>query len=910
MDDGVEAPRVDLPGEPLPDASALVRGAFTASTIGMAVLALDLTIVLANGALEALLGRAPGALAGRRMSDFAAGEARAAAQRHERAVLGAPDVAGFHAEVHVTRPDVGPCWLDVTASVLRTAGGRPRHLLLQAVDVTAHKAAEEDLERERRRLADAQALAHIGSWEWDLETDEVVWSDELARIFGRASGDAAHQPSDWMGTVHPDDAAAVDRAVEEAMALGSSASEYRIVRPGGEIRWLLAHRRGVAGPRGRRMVGTIQDVTERRREEERRGYAEALLAQAIEHAPAGVGVLALDGRFLTVNPVLCALTGYSEAELLQRRFVDLTCPENVANALEQHRRMAAGELDRYEGEDPCVTRSGEILWILLSIGALRDHLGALRGFIVQVQDATARRALEQALRDGERAALEASRMKSQFLANVSHEIRTPMNGVLGMVDALLDSDLTPEQERHAETARRSAESLLTIIDDVLDFSKIEAGRLELEAGPIDLIELLEELRHLLWPRAEARGLRLVVQLDPAVPDVVLGDAVRLRQVLVNLITNAIKFSEDGEVVVSVAPGDDDAGLLRFAVADAGIGIEAEALGRLFEPFTQADASTTRRFGGTGLGLAISRQLTELMGGAIDATSTPGAGSTFRFTARLPAVPAERGTPLAGVRTLVVADADSQATALGALLGRWGAEVARAALEDAGRTLVLLAARGEAPHVVLLADPAGAERTLPLLERLRARAGEGLPAILLSDHVVREELPAATLALAAPVRTAPLRAAVAELAGVRGDGAPGPPAPAARPAVDATLGAGRRVLVAEDNEVNQQVAMLTLRRRGFEVDVVGDGAEAVEATARVAYDLIFMDCQMPRMDGFAATAAIQARAAEAATAATPIIAMTASSMPEDRERCRAAGMDDFVAKPVRAEDLDVVLRRWL
>ena len=891
----------------LNDPSSLVRGAFTASAIGMAVTGLDLTVVLSNSALEKLLGRPAAELTGHRLSDFAHAEDRAAAQRHDDAVLAAQP-ASFQAERRIARPDATSAWIGLTASVLRTAEGHPRNLLLQAVDITAHKAAELDLERERRRLADAQALAHVGSWEWNLETDEVVWSEELAAIFGHTIEDTAHKPSDWMGTVHPDDVEQVNRAVDEAMNLGSTENEYRIVRPDGEVRWLLGHRRGLDGPNGRRMVGTIQDITERRREEERRRDAEALLAEAIAHAPTGIGVLGVDGGFLTVNPALCALTGFSELELLTRNFVELVDPDAVEHALTQRMRMLGGEIDRYEGEQPCRTRSGDTLWVLLSVGSLRGPAGDVRAFIVQIQDATLRRAAEQALRDSERAALDASRMKSQFLANMSHEIRTPMNGVLGMIDALLHSALTEEQQRHAETARRSAESLLTIIDDVLDFSKIEAGRLELEAQAIDLVELTGELRHLLWPRAQERGLRLIVTLDAAVPDVVLGDPVRLRQVLVNLITNAIKFSEDGEIVLTIAPETE--GRVGFVVTDQGIGIDEETLGRLFEPFTQADASTTRRFGGTGLGLAISRQLAELMGGTIDATSRPGVGSSFHFTARLPAVPdADRRRPLRGLRGLVAIDEPHQGAAAVALVERWGAEAALATIEDAGRTLTLQAARGQAPAFVMLGDPAGGgTQIVPLLARLRERAGGPLPAVLISDVPIAEPLPERSVAFVAPVPPARLREAIVELVGVAALAhAPTQAAPvASRPEADATIGEGRRVLVAEDNEVNQQVAMLTLRRRGFAVDVVGDGAEAVAASERIAYDLIFMDCHMPRMDGFAATAAIRARQ----DAAAPIIAMTASSMPEDRERCRAAGMDDFVAKPVRPDDLDAVLRRWL
>jgi PAS domain S-box-containing protein len=870
------------------DGSELVRGAFEASAVGMAITDLDLRVVRVNAALRDLLGRAEEELVGER--------------------LGEP--APFHAETRVTRPDGTEVWLDLTGSVLRHPDGTPRHHLLQAIDVTARKRGEAEVALARRRLEDAQSLAHVGSWEWNLDTGELVWSDELIAIFGRrpeAIGDA--KAGAWMDIVHPDDVEAVQASVDEARETRHSENEYRIVRPDGEVRWLVARRRGLDGPPARRIVGTIQDVTERRREEARRRDAEALFAQALEHAPSGMAVLDRDGRFVTVNPALCALTGFAEHELLARNFAALVHPDAFAHALERHQAMLAGELERFAGEEPCLCRDGSTLWVLLNVGPRRGADGTPQGFIIQVQDVTERRAAAQALRDSEAAARDASRMKSQFLANMSHEIRTPMNGVLGMVDALLHSTLGDEQRRHAETARRSAESLLTIIDDVLDFSKIEAGRLVLEERPVDLVELLEELRHLLWPRARARGLRLVVQLDPRVPDVVIGDPVRLRQVLVNLMANAIKFSQDGEVLVTVEPDAEDVDRVRFAVADQGIGIDAETLGRLFEPFTQADASTTRRFGGTGLGLAISRQLAELMGGTIDATSAPGVGSRFRFTARLPAATgadAEHPRPLAGIDVLLVDDQDSRRTALSAMVTRWGAQPTAVARGDAPRALTLAAARGQGPAVVVLGDPPDG-----LLEALRARAGRDLPAVVFSVTDEPPDLGGAddsTVGFASPLRGADLRDALARLAGVApATPEPAPVAPVTLPAEDPGLGTGRRVLVVEDNEVNQQVTLLSLRRRGFAVDVVGDGAQAVAASKDTAYDLILMDCQMPVMDGFAATAEIQARDG---AAAAPIIAMTASSMAEDRERCRVAGMDDFVAKPVRADELDVVLRRWL
>jgi PAS domain S-box-containing protein len=889
----------------LEEAHGLFRGAFDNTSVGMAITSPAFRILQANAAMGALLGTTADQLVGHSFTEFTHPDDRAVNEA-QYARASAEETDGFRFEKRYVRVDGGEVWVDLSVSAVADADGHPRFYIGQALDIGERKAAEAQLELERGRLADAQSLAHLGSWEWDIDRDEMVWSAELCDIFGVAHDAHPRTVEAWMAYVHPDDRTALTGDIAATQSGVDSEGVYRIMRPDGQMRWLNGRRRALPGP-GRRVVGTTQDITARREAEERRRRAEALLSQALEHAPTGIAVIGLDGRFETVNRALCELTGYGEDELVGRSFAAFTHPDVLQHAAQQRMRLGRGEIDRYDNEEPCLTRSGETVWVQLSVSTVRDDAGRPGRFIMQVQDITDRRAAAQALRDSERAALDASAMKSQFLANMSHEIRTPMNGVLGMVDALLHSSLTEEQRRHAETARSSAEALLTIIDDVLDFSKVEAGHLALESTPIDLIELLEETRDLLWHRARARGLRLVVHVDPAVGGRVLGDPVRVRQVLVNLVTNAIKFSERGEVVITVTTDPD--GRVRFAVADQGIGIDAATLARLFQPFTQADASTTRRFGGTGLGLAISRQLAELMGGEIGATSEPGTGSTFWFTAALERQAAagdEPATVLDGVHALVCSDCAAEAAALGALLERWGARATVAAPRDAERAQLVAAAGGAAPSVVVLADPPAAADALALLRRLRERAAGELPAVLLGVETPTTGLPAGVRGFVAPQRSVRLRRALAELTGRAG----ADPVAAARPATpppDTTLGEGRRVLVAEDNEVNQQVAVLSLRRRGFAVDVAADGAEAVAAAAQTTYDLIFMDCQMPRMDGFEATEAIRSAPAGSRT---PIIAMTASSMAEDRERCAAAGMDDFVSKPVRPEDLDAVLRRWL
>ena|SRR5579875_124904 len=536
-----------------------------------------------------------------------------------------------------------------------------------------------------------------------------------------------------------------------------------------------------------------------------------------------------------------------------------------------------------------------------------DDLALLQSFGTQAALAVRNAELFAAQLAARAAAEEAARVKSAFLATMSHEIRTPLNGVLGMTSLLQSTALSGEQREYVETIRTSAEALLDIVNDILDFSKIEAGKLELEIIACDIREAVDDVLELLAEAAQRKGIALAAVIDPAVPPVLRGDPGRLRQVLTNLVGNAVKFTEEGAVVVRVAPApaatDDQPLTLRFAVQDTGIGIPPELQPRLFQAFTQGDSSTTRRYGGTGLGLAICKQLVELMGGQIGLNSTPGHGSTFWFTVPFAREPAEPTAdtdprPLLGDRPLLVVDRHAlRRAALVEQLVLWQARVTEVAFLTADMPVdryaaVLLDVRG--PD-----DPA-----LGLV-----RAGGGPPVIALVDLGDQATVVAARAAGAAACLTRPLRSAALArtLVAVVSGAAPLPEASAAgSPALAAVAHA--RVLVAEDNAVNQRVVARLLERLGCAVDVVANGQEAVAAAARRPYDLILMDCQMPEMDGFAATAAIRER--EGATRHTPIVALTANALPSDRERCLAAGMDDYLPKPVRAEELAVVLRRWL
>jgi signal transduction histidine kinase/DNA-binding response OmpR family regulator len=530
-------------------------------------------------------------------------------------------------------------------------------------------------------------------------------------------------------------------------------------------------------------------------------------------------------------------------------------------------------------------------------------------------------AANEALRVARDEALAASQLKSAFLANMSHEIRTPMNAVIGMTSVLLDSGLDPAQREYAEMVRIAGESLLEIINGILDLSKIEAGRLTLDSTEFDLRILFEEVVELLAQRASDKGLELTALVDGGVPPRLIGDPGRLRQVLVNLVGNAVKFTEQGEVALragieSAGPGEL---VLRCEVDDTGIGIAPAEREHLFEAFYQVDTSDTRVQGGTGLGLAISRQLVELMGGRVAVESEVGTGSRFWFTVRL-GLPAEEATPssspqagLQGIRALVVDDTTTSRTMLEGHLRAWGIRVSSARDGATAMGLLRSAAEGADPYDVALVD-----LHMPGMDGLalakEVRSHPGLAATRLVLLAVAGRLDDASGAdpridgfVAKPVRQSRLFDCLATVLSGTVELASSTPAelpvqggvPAPFP--------GTRILVVEDNRVNQLVATKILHKLGYRTDVVADGREAVTALSVAPYAAVLMDCQMPNMDGYEATAVI--RQAEGGHTRTPIIAMTASAMEGDRERCLAAGMDDYVSKPVRPDELATALRRW-
>jgi len=633
-----------------------------------------------------------------------------------------------------------------------------------------------------------------------------------------------------------------------------------------------------------------------------------------------ITVIEADLRVAYITPSSKRILGYSPADLEGRPFTELVHPDDSRMVMEHLVGLGDDHDDTVVFEVRMQHANGQWRTVDWTAANLLDD-PSVNGYVLNGGDVTEARQAAQDLVAARDAALVASRTKSQFVSMMSHEIRTPMNGVIGLTDLLLETNLDDEQLELASGVKLSAESLLVIINDILDFSKMEAGKLEIEESALNVPNVVDDVGRILAGTAHAKGIELLVDVQPDVPTSLLGDGTRIRQVLLNFGANAVKFTSEGEVVirVSVLHQSSERVALHFDVVDTGIGIADDDQERLFSAFAQADSSTTRRFGGTGLGLTISRQLVELMGGRLGLTSAPGEGSKFWFELSLRRsddVPTDEasGDPrtLSGQRALVVDDNATNRRILRQQLLSWGVEAVEAsdgyqALELAltavqdGRSFDLGVVDLNMPGMdgielarTLKADPA----TAPTMLFLLSSSGHRLDA-------AESHLTGFAASLTKPVRSSELfDCLITSLnSGTALDTAA---APAEARAVTAQNSGS--ILLVEDNKVNQLVGTKVLENLGYTFTIANNGLEALDALRSGRYDAILMDCQMPEMDGYEATEAI--RRTEGAAGHIPIIAMTAAAMEGDRERCMAAGMDDFITKPVRLDAVSTVLERWV
>jgi PAS domain S-box-containing protein len=779
-----------------------------------------------------------------------------------------------------------------------------------------------------QRLARAQEIAHLGSWELDLVNNDLTWSDEVYRIFGLQPQEFGATYEAFLEAVHPEDRTAIDAAYSGSLREGRDTYEieHRVVRKAtGEIRYVHEKCEHFRDDTGRiiRSMGMVHDITERKQAEVALRESELFYRQILDSIPGMVFTTRPDGYCDYQSQQWVDFTGVPMSEHLGDGWNKLLHADDRPRAFAAWRN-AVEERAPYDLEYRVRRQDGEYEWFKVRGRPIRNEAGEIVRWFGTALNIDQLVRTQEELRQAKATAEAATRAKSEFLANMSHEIRTPMNAIIGMTELTLDTPLSRQQREYLEMVQSSAESLLKVVNDILDFSKIEAGLLEFEAAAFDLRDMVGKTAHTLAVRAHQKGLELACRIDPAIPGSLIGDAGRLRQVLINLIGNAVKFTERGEILLQVeamAADDDGKCRLRFSVSDTGIGIPADKMDLLFRHFSQVDSSAARRFAGTGLGLAISRQIVEGMGGTIRADSEEAVGSTFSFTVSLalpqqPAtVPALRPQPdLEGMRVLIIDDNATNRRILTEMLASWGMAPNAAAGGREGIEQLRTAAAAGKPFRLLLLDErmpemdgfAVAEKirsdaTLPEMNIMMLSSGD-VPAA-----AVRCRQAGIATYLIKPLRQSELFDTLMETFNRQAFREPElSPAAEAHPS---PAPGGACILLAEDNRINQALARTLLEKRGWTVQTAANGEEAVAAWRQGGIDLILMDVQMPEVDGFQATRLIREEERNL-EGRTPIIGLTAHAMKGDREECLEAGMDDYVPKPVRAETLYATVEHWL
>ncbi|MCC6144869.1 MAG: PAS domain S-box protein, partial [Candidatus Hydrogenedentes bacterium] len=901
------------------------------------------TIVVFNRGAERMLGYSAGEMIGKRTPLAIHVESEVLARSAELSrELGRP-VSNFEVFVAKSRLEVSEQreWTYVrkdgttlTVSLVVTAilaeDGSVSGYLGIAVDITERKRIENALRQSEARWQFALEGAGDGLWDWDAQTNQIYFSRQWEHMLGYEDHEIAGNLHEWESRVHPDDIAGAyaDLQAHFHNETATYVNEHRMRCKDGSYKWILDRGRVVeraADGTPLRIIGTHTDISVRKHLEQVAAEERARLEAFVLHAPAAVAMFDREVRYVAASNQWLVDYNLVDQSIIGRSHYDVF-PDIPDRWREIHTRCLGGAIERNEKDywEP----GGGQQYLKWEVRPWYDSAGAVAGIMMITEDITAdvrlRTELENATAYANRLAEEAAKAnmaKSEFLANMSHEIRTPMNGVIGMTNVLLDTELSQDQRQYAEIVRNSAQALLDLIDDILDFSKIEARKLDLESIGFDLRVTLEDAAEVLALRAHEKGLQLLCKVEGDVPSLLVGDPGRLRQVFLNLGGNAVKFTQTGEVTLCafLEREDEHSAQLRFEVADTGIGVPEEKHALLFSPFTQADTSTTRNYGGTGLGLAISKQLVELMGGEIGVRSAPGEGSTFWFTATLTkqeTAPQPRPAlqDLAGRRIIAVDRHRSNLNLLSDFVRPWGCAMVIAETPEAALKLV----ESEAMNGRFF-DVALVELDLPdmapteFCRQVKAVAGPSeirfVAMTLLGRRGDAAELKELGFSgyLVKPIRESHLQGCLRLILA--------PPDSTAHSivtrhtAVEAKK-SDARILVVDDNATNRMVALKILEKLGYLAEAVESGQAALDILGTVEFDIVFMDCQMPDLDGFQATRLIRQGPLENLNRDVPVIAMTAHAMKGDRELCLDAGMNDYLTKPVRADDVAAALLRWL
>ena len=762
--------------------------------------------------------------------------------------------------------------------------------------------------RDFDRIVQSSLLDLVNDLVWSIRQQDhgLLYVNAAAeQIFGRPILQLREIPSLWFDCIHKDDQDKVLQSLELLKRQQTVHQNFRIEQPNGEVRWLQGTFHATRQQGQEFQIGCVaKDVTRRVTTEKELEKATAIYHSLVESLPINVFRKNRDGKIEFGNQRYCKSLNRPLEELIGKTDFDLFDMDLAKKYSKDDRwvlqtGLPFHDIEQHPGPD------GKAMYVEVLKAPVIDANGRRAGIQGMFWDVTERKNAENALQDAKELAEAANQAKSDFLANVSHEIRTPMNAILGIAGLLIDDEVDPSQRDYLNMIQQSGESLLALINDILDFSKIEAGKLELETKPFNLKDRIGDSIRSLAFRANAKGLELAMDIDPSIEASLLGDVGRIRQVLVNLVANAIKFTQAGHVVVKISPLSREAGRiqLRFSVSDTGIGIETDKIETIFEQFEQADTSTTRKYGGTGLGLAIGSKLVELMGGGIKVESEFGKGSRFYFDIWLEhdlsmESAKDQGLDLNDVSILVVDEHDNSRRILEKILRHWQVQPIVVRKESQARALLASEDSGSQVDIVLIdVDPIDSSRSPAGFELARwirendeeqktkivvmAGSNRGMSAKNRDDFKVDAQL-------LKPVKENELIAAIAMALGQHYSTTDEEDSLAT---ADSGLDRSLQILLAEDNAINQALAVGLLEKQGHQVEVAADGREAVEKFGKQAFDVVLMDIQMPYLDGFEATREIRKFEQLRGSKPVPIIALTARAMSGDRELCLDAGMND-------------------